>query len=78
MTDPFQDLRPLAAGYATALADEAYARGLVTTGADGAQRAIPPGATPVVLPARVIEERHRLARLLSLAGFRMAQATVQG
>ncbi|MGZ3445819.1 MAG: hypothetical protein ACXWLG_10145, partial [Myxococcaceae bacterium] len=78
MTDPFQDLRPLAAGYATALADEAYARGLVTTGADGVQRAIPPGATPVVLPARVIEERHRLARLLSLAGFRMAQATVQG
>ncbi len=78
MTDPFQDLRPLADGYATALAAEAFARGLVTTGADGAQRAIPPGATPVVLPARVIEERHRLARLLSLAGFRMAQATVQG
>ncbi|HTS81835.1 MAG TPA: hypothetical protein VMH40_14635 [Myxococcaceae bacterium] len=78
MTDPFQDLRPLADGYATALAQEAFARGLVTTAADGTQNAIPPGATPVVLPSRVIEERHRLARLLSSAGFKMAQATVQG
>jgi hypothetical protein len=78
VNDPFQDLRPLADGYAPALAHEAFTRGLVTTGPDGAQTAIPPGATPVVLPARVIEERHRLARLLALAGFRMAQATVQG
>jgi hypothetical protein len=78
VTDPFQDLRPLADGYATALAREAFARGLVTTAADGTQKAIPPGATPVVLPARVIAERHALARKLALAGFRMAQATVQG
>ena len=78
MNDPFQDLRPLATGYAPALAQEAFARGLVTTSPDGTQKAIPPGATPVVLPGRVIVERHRLARLLSLAGFKMAQATVQG
>jgi len=76
--DRFQDLRSRADGYATALAREAFARGLVTTAPDGTRKAIPPGATPVVLPARVIEERHALARTLAHAGFRMAQATVQG
>jgi hypothetical protein len=78
VTDPFQDLRPRAGAYATALAQEAFDRGLVTTAVDGTRRAIPPGATPVVLPARVIAERHVLARKLALAGFKMAQATVQG
>ena len=77
MTDPFQDLRPLAAAQATALAREAFARGLVTTAPDGTQKAITPGATPVVLPARVIAERHVLACTLARAGFQMAQATVQ-
>ncbi len=78
MKDPFQDLRPLAGAYATALAREAFARGLVTTAPDGTQKAITPGATPVVLPARVIADRHVLACTLARAGFRMAQATVQG
>jgi hypothetical protein len=76
--EPFQDLRPLAGTYATALAREAFSRGLVTTGPDGTRRAIPPGATPVVLPARVIAERHMLAHRLATAGFKMAQATVLG
>ncbi|HZX41623.1 MAG TPA: hypothetical protein VFE93_07265, partial [Myxococcaceae bacterium] len=78
MNDPFQDLRPLAGAYATALAREAFARGLVTTAPDGTPQAITPGATPVVLPARVIAERHVLACTLARAGFQMAQATVQG
>ena len=78
MNDPFQDLRPLAGTYATALAREAFSRGLVTTAPDGTQRAITPGATPVVLPAGVIAERHTLARTLATAGFQMAQATVLG
>ncbi|HZJ55560.1 MAG TPA: hypothetical protein VFD38_15580 [Myxococcaceae bacterium] len=78
MNDPFQDLRPLAGTYATALAREAFSRGLVTTGPDGTPRAITPGATPVVLPARVIAERHALSHTLATAGFRMAQATVLG
>jgi hypothetical protein len=76
--DPFQDLRPLAGTYAPALAREAFSRGLVTTSPDGTQRPITPGATPVVLSARVIAERHSLARTLATAGFRMAQATVLG
>ncbi|HUM13442.1 MAG TPA: hypothetical protein VLT82_21020 [Myxococcaceae bacterium] len=78
MNDPFQDLHPLAGAYATALAGEAFSRGLVTTAPDGTRKAIPPGATPVVLPARVIAERHTLASTLATAGFRMAQATVLG
>jgi hypothetical protein len=78
VNDPFQDLRPLAGAYATALAREAFARGLVTTAPDGTPQAITPGATPVVLPARVIAERHVLACTLARAGFQMAQATVQG
>jgi hypothetical protein len=76
--DPFQDLRPLAGTYAPALAGEAFSRGLVTTSPDGTRRAITPGATPVVLPARVVAERHDLARTLATAGFQMAQATVLG
>ena len=75
---PFKVLRPLAARYAPALAAEAFARGLVTTATDGTQRAIPPGATPVVLDSDEIHRRHRLSWLLSTAGFRMAQSTVQG
>lgn len=78
MDDRFQDLRPRASAYAAALAREAFDRGLVTLAPDGTRRAITPGATPVVLPARVIGERHTLARRLAHAGFRMAQATVQG
>ena len=78
MHDPFQDLRPLAGTYATALAREAFSRGLVTTAPDGTRKAITPGATPVVLPARVIAERHALAHTLASAGFRMAQAIALG
>jgi len=78
VNDAFQDLRPRAGAYTTALAQEAFDRGLVTTAPDGTRKAIPPGATPVVLPARVIAERHLLARKLALAGFKMAQSTVQG
>ena len=78
MHDPFQDLRPLAGTYATALAGEAFSRGLATTAADGTRNPITPGATPVVLPAQVIAERHALARTLATAGFRMAQAMVLG
>ena len=78
MPDPFQDLRPLAGAYAAALAREAFSRGLVTTAPDGTQKAITPGATPVVLPGRVIAERRTLASTLARAGFQMAQATVQG
>ena len=76
--DPFQDLRPLAGTYATALAGEAFSRGLATTAPDGTRKPIPPGATPVVLPGRVIAERHQLAHTLAGAGFRMAQAIVLG
>src|SRR5262249_7711985 len=76
--DPFQDLRPLAGTYASELAREAFSRGLVTTSPDGSRKAITPGATPVVLPARAIAERHALAQPLATAGFRMAQATVLG
>ena len=78
MHEPFQDLRPLAGTYATALAREAFSRGLATTAADGTRNPITPGATPVVLPARVVAERHALARSLATAGFRMAQAMVLG
>src|SRR5262249_25865444 len=76
--DPFQDLSPLAGTYATALAREAFARGLATTAPDGTRNPITPGATPVVLPSRVIAERHNLARILATAGFKMAQAMVLG
>jgi hypothetical protein len=76
--DPFKVLRPHAAAFATELAREAFARGLVTTAPDDDRRAIPPGATPLVLTSPAIEERHRLARVLADAGFRMAQATIQG
>jgi hypothetical protein len=75
---PFLALQPLAPRYAPTLAAEAFARGLVTTAPDGTQRAIPPGATPVVLSAEEIDRRHRLSWLLATAGFRMAQSTVQG
>lgn len=78
MDDPFKVLRPHASSYAAALANEALARGLVTTAADDTLRPIPPGATPIVLTSEVIEGRHRLAHTLASAGFRMAQATVQG
>ena len=78
MHDPFQDLRPLAGTYATALAREAFSRGLATTAPDGTRKPITPGATPVVLPARVIAERHALAHTLAAAGFRMAQAIALG
>ena len=78
MPDPFQDLRPLAGTYATALARDAFSRGLATTAPDGSQRPITPGATPVVLPAAIIAERHALARTLATAGFRMAQSVVLG
>jgi hypothetical protein len=76
--EPFQDLRPLAGTYAPALAREAFSRGLATTAPDGTRKPITPGATPVVLPASVIAERHALARTLASAGFRMAQATALG
>jgi hypothetical protein len=76
--DPFQDLRPLAGTYATALARDAFSRGLATTAPDGSQKPITPGATPVVLPATIIAERHALARTLATAGFRMAQSVVLG
>jgi hypothetical protein len=75
---PFKVLHPLAGRYAPALAGEAFARGLVTTAPDGTERAIPPGATPVVLETAEIARRHRLSSLLASAGFRMAQAVVQG
>jgi hypothetical protein len=76
--EPFQDLSPLAGTYATALAREAFSRGLATTAPDGTRKPITPGATPVVLPGPVIAERHALARTLASAGFRMAQAVVLG
>jgi hypothetical protein len=76
--EPFQDLSPLAGTYAPALAREAFARGLATTAPDGARKPITPGATPVVLPASVIVERHALAATLASAGFRMAQAIALG
>jgi len=78
VNDPFQDLRPLAGTYATALARDAFSRGLATTAPDGSQKPITPGATPVVLPGAIIAERHALARTLATAGFRMAQAVVLG
>ena len=78
MNDGFQALRSHALQYAPALAREAFARGLLTTAPDGSRKPIPPGATPVVLPAPVIAERHALARTLATAGFRMAQAIVAG
>jgi hypothetical protein len=76
--EPFQDLHLLAATYAAALAREAFFRGLATTTPDGTRRPITPGATPVVLPARIIAERHALAHTLASAGFRMAQAIALG
>jgi hypothetical protein len=76
--EPFQDLRPLAGTYAPVLAREAFSRGLATTAPDGSRKPITPGASPVVLPASVIAERHALARILASAGFQMAQAIALG
>jgi len=74
----FQALR----GCATALAPRLFAltssAGLAVTRPDGSRQPIPVGATPVVLDALQVRARRDVAALLASAGFKMAQAVVQG
>lgn len=71
-------LRTDAPRFGPALADAAYQRGLAVTLPDGATRAIPVTATPVILGADEIKRRADTATLLSRAAFKMAQATLRG
>jgi hypothetical protein len=74
----FQALRRAATAIAPHLAALAYARGLAVTRPDGSTQPIPVGATAVVLPEADIAARRKTSALLASAGFKMAQAVVQG
>jgi hypothetical protein len=74
----YQALRGAATAVAPRLAALAYARGLAVTRADGSTQPIPIGATAVILPEVDIAARRQTSALLAAAGFKMAQAVVQG
>jgi hypothetical protein len=74
----FQALRAAAAALAPSLHALTSRGGLAVTRPDGSLQSIPVGATPVVLDARDIRARRDIAAQLASAGFKMAQAVVQG
>jgi hypothetical protein len=71
-------VRRHAPAFAPALARAAFSRGLAVTAKDGARRAIPVTATPVVLEASEIRRRAEQARLLSLATVKVSRAVLAG
>ena len=71
-------LRAEAKRFGPELARDAHTRGLAITRPDGATRAIPVTATPVILDGAEIQRRAEASTLLSRAAFKMAQATLGG
>src|SRR5271154_3259161 len=74
----FQALLGSAQALAPRLSALALDAGLAVTRADSSLQAIPVGATPLVLRSEDIRERREVSARLASAGFKMAQAVVQG
>jgi hypothetical protein len=74
----FKALLECAPAIAPRLAALAFQGGLAVTRPDGSTQHIPVGATPVVLDGRDVVSRRDIAAHIASAGFKMAQAVVQG
>jgi len=74
----FQALADRAAAFARPLGARAHALGLAVTRPDGTTQPIPVGATPVVLTGTEVAARRDVSARIASAGFKMAQAVVQG
>jgi hypothetical protein len=75
----FAGLTVAAKRFGPTLAQTAYERGLaVTNKDDGATRAIPITATPVIIDADELKRRQHLAALISSATFKMSRLVLSG
>jgi hypothetical protein len=74
----FQALLEYAPAIAQRVAALAARGGLAVTRPDGTTQPIPVGATPVVLDARDMVSRRDVSARIASAGFKMAEAVVQG
>jgi hypothetical protein len=74
----FQALLEYAPAVAPRVAALAARGGLAVTRPDGTTQPIPVGATPVVLDGRDVASRRDIAAKIASAGFKMAEAVVQG